>query len=378
MPTNNVLNNRSSTFTVDNTLTVTDGDINLTGTTTGNLDLPATNSAGTRGVVTVGALRMFSFFGDRSSYFGFDAGNTASITTAADNIGVGYRALQAVTSASRNVALGSNAAYQLTTPNNGVYIGYNAGQGIIAAGGENVAVGYLALSQQNLAGDNVAIGAQSLRDASQPVRCTAVGPGSLAFMANGTDNIAIGWESGQAYTGAESSNILIDHDGVLGESNVIRIGSNQTACYIDGISGVNVGSVATVLTMASDQVGTAVITAGTGIDVLAGANTITISSSGGETLDYTNVNTTPYTVLTTDQYISVDCSGGAITVNLPLVLVVGKTFTIKDRTGNANTFNITVTTVGGGINIDGAATYTMNTQYASINIIANASTYEIW
>lgn len=93
---------------------------------------------------------------------------------------------------------------------------------------------------------------------------------------------------------------------------------------------------------------------------------------------YANVNTSPYVVGASDQFLSVDCSGGAITVQLPNSPTSSRIFWIKDRTGSAPTHNITVTTVGGAVNIDGAVTYTMNTAYQSINIIFNGTSYEIF
>ncbi len=120
------------------------------------------------------------------------------------------------------------------------------------------------------------------------------------------------------------------------------------------------------------------ITAGSGISISNGPGTITISATGADLLAYTNVNTTPYVVLTTDEYLGVDCSGGAITIQLPNAPSTGRVFYIKDRTGSANTNNISVTTVGGAVNIDGVTTYTMNTQYASINVLFDGSTYQIF
>lgn len=109
-----------------------------------------------------------------------------------------------------------------------------------------------------------------------------------------------------------------------------------------------------------------------------GTSTLTISATGTTLIDYTNVNTTPYVALPTDTYLSVDCSAGAITVQLPNAATTGRVWIIKDRTGSAATNNITVTTVGGVVTIDGAATFVMNTAYESIEVIGNSSTYEIF
>jgi hypothetical protein len=126
----------------------------------------------------------------------------------------------------------------------------------------------------------------------------------------------------------------------------------------------------------SPSAGNINITAGTGITVVGTTNTLTISSNN--VTAYTNVNTSPYVVLSTDDYLSVDCSAGAITIQLPNAATLGRIIDIKDRTGSAATHNITVTTVGGSVNIDGATTFVMNTAYQAISAIGNASTYEVF
>lgn len=119
---------------------------------------------------------------------------------------------------------------------------------------------------------------------------------------------------------------------------------------------------------------------GTGINIVGnpGTSTLTVSTTGTTNLTYTNVNTTPYVVLSTDEYLSVDCSGGAITLRFANAATSGRAFIIKDRTGSAATHNITLTTVGGAVNIDGATTYVMNSAYQSVNIIGNAVSYEVY
>ena len=96
---------------------------------------------------------------------------------------------------------------------------------------------------------------------------------------------------------------------------------------------------------------------------------------------YTNVTfaMSPYTVLSTDQYISCDTSGGAITLNFPNAPTFKQEWVVKDRTGNANTNPITITTPGGVVNFDLNPTLTMNTSLASISLKANNTpAYEIY
>lgn len=90
---------------------------------------------------------------------------------------------------------------------------------------------------------------------------------------------------------------------------------------------------------------------------------------------YTPTAATPYTVLTTDACIGVDCSGGAKQVNLPNAPSVGSAWIIKDVTGNCAANNITVTTSAGVVLIDLAATYVLNIAYASITAVWTGTKY---
>lgn len=337
MATNNALNNQSAPFTV------TAGDLILSA---GNFLMPDTVVGGTAGKITVGGNLYFNNFGSGGSntFWGFNSGNINVLNTGGGNNGFGAGTLQFMQSGSQNTAMGHVALQVVTTGSNNSAIGGGAGN-LVTTGGNNTLIGYQ----------------------------------SGAFVQTGSSNIALGYQAGNSWTAANANNINIGNVGA-NESATIRIGTNatHTAAYIAGIDGVNVGSVAKVLTMASDKLGTATITAGTGITVTPGANTITISSSGTTSLTYTNVNTTPYVVLATDEYLSVDCSGGPITLQFPNAATLGRVFIVKDRTGSANSNAITITTVGGAVNIDGATSYSMNTQYAAIQLMGNGSTYEIF
>lgn len=122
------------------------------------------------------------------------------------------------------------------------------------------------------------------------------------------------------------------------------------------------------------------ITAGTNITLTPGPNTLTIDATGGaSSINITPVNTTPYVVLATDNFLAVDCSGGAIIVQLPNAPTTGRVFTVKDTTGSATPGNqIIITTVGGIVNIDGAATYPLQTAYQSVQLVFDGTGYEIY
>lgn len=149
--------------------------------------------------------------------------------------------------------------------------------------------------------------------------------------------------------------------------------NNSPGGFIETLTG-NTGGAVGPLAGNINVVGTGSIT----VTGNPGTHTLTISTTGTTTLAYTNVTTSPYVVLTTDEYLSVDSSTIAITIQLPNAPSTGRVYIVKDRTGNAATHNITVTTVGGVVLIDGAATFVMNTAFEAIQVIFNGTGYEIF
>lgn len=104
---------------------------------------------------------------------------------------------------------------------------------------------------------------------------------------------------------------------------------------------------------------------------------------GGGNLTYTSVNNaaSPYTVLSTDQFIGVDVTGGAVTVKLPNAPSTGRVIRIKNTAGDPSPVGsspISVTTVGGTVTIEGVTTYTINVKLVSISLIFDGSNYRIF
>lgn len=122
--------------------------------------------------------------------------------------------------------------------------------------------------------------------------------------------------------------------------------------------------------------------AGTGITLTNPSGVVgnTTISASAVALNYTSVNhaASPYTVLTTDDYISCDTSGGAITLLFPNAPATPEVWVIKDRTGNATANNITITTVGGAINIDGATSQLVNSNFGAVQMLFNGTTFELY
>lgn len=226
----------------------------------GNVQLPVTNAALTEGVYRWADGLAIHNYGTDNIFFGVSSGN--GTLTGTDNLAIGANTLQDLTTGTSNFAFGANTLKNVTTGNNNVGIGI-ATLTDITTQANNTAIGINAL-QFCTGGANVAIGHQSIYQ-----------------MLGGQNNVAIGAQTGTSYTGTESNNILLGYSvtGTLGESNVTRIGSGQSACYISGIDNVDVGSVASVVSISGDRLGFATITAGSGITVTPGSKTITVASS---------------------------------------------------------------------------------------------------
>lgn len=114
------------------------------------------------------------------------------------------------------------------------------------------------------------------------------------------------------------------------------------------------------------------------VNITAGTGSIKFAS-GWVVPSTTVLNAaSPYTVLGTDYLISVDTSGGAVTVTLPAATAVaGRTFVIRDTGGAAAASNITIG--GGGTNLVGggaaAATKVISAAYAGATVYSNGATW---
>jgi hypothetical protein len=171
---------------------------------------------------------------DQSTVLGDDAllNNFGSNNTA-----IGFNALLIDTFGTDNTAIGDSALFN----NNG---SFNTATGSFAHyfntnGSFNTATGLSAL-QSNTTGDG----------------STAIGTFALAFNTTGSGNIALGLGAGFSLTTGDN-NIDIGNGGVAGESNTIRIGTQetQTATFIAGIRGVPISGGTAVGVNSNGQLG---------------------------------------------------------------------------------------------------------------------------
>jgi hypothetical protein len=238
------VNNPVGTITIDGDIGSASGaTILLTGGTSGAiftgsgstltesfnfLSLPATNSGGTAGYISFNGNRWISQRGTDNTFVGQLAGNTTlTVGSAIDNTALGAGALLELSTGSRNVGIGEGTLISLTT------------------GVSNTAIGTEAA--------NTLIGAS---------RNTVVGDGALDNATATSDNIAIGFDAADAFGTNEASNIIIGSNGVIGDNNTIRIGTQgsgtrqQNLAFVAGIVGVSPSNpVFTTINSSTGQLG---------------------------------------------------------------------------------------------------------------------------
>jgi|SRR4051812_31023652 hypothetical protein len=122
------------------------------------------------------------------------------------------------------------------------------------------------------------------------------------------------------------------------------------------------------------------VNGGPGVEVIAnpnGSNNMVIELTEVSPA-YTNVTfaQSPYTVLSTDYFISVDATGGPVIINLPDSPSANKEFVIKDRLGQSQTNNIIVKSLTGASTVDGQVSYTFTDNYESLECLFHVANYE--
>jgi hypothetical protein len=299
----------------------------------------------------------FSNLGIGSSFPNITAGGQT-------NSGYGSAALNGIVGGRHNTGIGGGALQVLTNGNYNTMVGSQSGLVLAGTASANCAYGYESLASSVSGSFNCAFGYESLLD------CL------------GSNNIAIGSVAGGNYTGTESSNVLLNHAGVLGESNVMRLGTagSQTSSYVSGITGVTVAASSPVGVNSSGQLSDLGFGTVGQVFTSGGAGVSPSWANGASTLSIKSVThgASPYTVLADDEFLACQTSGGVITILLPNAPTTGRVITIKDSNGAAAASNISVTTVGGTVTIDGQTTYTMSSNYQSIDVIFDGSNYEVF
>lgn len=250
------------------------------------------------------------------------AAGMGAVTNIAGNTGVATPAagVITVTTGSANTqgtavftASGSTVTQTFSDADGNLGLGANCLNSIVAGSAtNNVALGVDSATALTTGDHNVMIGGPQLYTTTGSYNC---------FLGSGAGNNTL-------FLGSESSNILIGYQasGIPFLSNTLQIGKatgtgagELARAIIYGIDGVNVGSTANIVTILGNQLGSATVTAGTGVSIATGANTITVNATGGGVT---------WSVISADQTAAVNngyfCNkAGLLSLALPATSAVG-------------------------------------------------------
>lgn len=306
MAQQNSINNRSSTLTVDNTLTVTAGDATVSA---GNIKLPTTTA--TTGQVQINATRFVHNYGTANTFVGETAGNTTLTTANAnDETGIGYQALIALTTGAANTAVGYQSGVAITSGSNNTSVGLGSNQKVATTGG-NTGIGYTANCSSGT--NNTAVGMQA----------------SPQITATGSYNATFGYQAGVNYAGAESSNVLIMNTGTLGESNKMRIGTDGTGN----------GQVDTVVIAGTNASISTAATAGT-VNIATGAasKVVTLGSTDTTSSLALKYGTADFTIASATGTVMTILDTGEMTMPLQSAFSAVVTDHVTDCTGDGTVY----------------------------------------
>lgn len=231
---------------------------------------------GVRHLTAIGTISGSSVNNTDSTFVGYQAGTSS--TAALRDVAVGSGALKAITTATDNVGVGYNAL-ALNTASGNTAVGASAGATIVAGTGMT-AVGYSALSVAT-GNNNTVVGHSAAGALTTAANATIVGQGSVLGVMTGNNNTVIGQGAGTAATTAASATI-VGQGAVLGvmtgaNNTVIGQGAAAAATSAASTTVVGQGSLLGVVTGANNTV----LGQGSGVGILGGAgNTIVGQGSG--------------------------------------------------------------------------------------------------
>jgi len=267
-----------------------------------------------------------------------------------------------------------------------------------AAGVVNLTTtGAFDITVNSTAGSVILTGAEAAVDAVQ-INATTAGGG--VDINAGSGGVTVDTTAAISLDAATASNLTVTGAADLtlqstaGAVNVISGEANLDSINITsggGMSIVAVGAAAKDILITSTS-GSMTLSAGesvtdalnltaggaaSGINLTAGTNGILLSSGQKVkvTAVVTGVNASPYALLGTDYFVSVDTGAGVMTITLPASPATGRKVTVYDAGGAAAGSNITIDGNGKNIAAAGtaAATKLINTAYESYNLVYNGT-----
>jgi len=257
---------------------------------------------------------------------------------------------------------GTISTFTLSDASYNIFLGRFAGT-LSNSSAESVGIGYASMYQTQTSQKTSCFGSNSGYALTQDTNNTAIGAYSLNRLTTGSTNACLGYLAGNSYTSSESSNICVLSTGTLGESNTIRIGTQgsgagqQNTAYMAGIVGVTVSN--PVLTTINSSTGQLGVIASSNNSVLTtgatGVPTLTSLATDGKLIIGSTAGVPAAATLTAGSGISITNGSNSISIAVN-GSSVGQTITgnsggaLSPTSGNWNilTDNSTVKFVGSG------------------------------
>jgi hypothetical protein len=217
-----------------------------------------------------------------------------------------------------------------------------------------MAIGTAALLLSTTAGDNCAIGSDALREITTGANNVAIGTDAGRRISGGSANqtslqsIYIGQDTRSSANG-NTNEMVFGHTAIGQGSNTVTLGNSSiTKTFLRGNTMVNT-------------------TTDNGVDELQVQGSIS-----GIGFKQAYVTKTGAYTATNDDYV-IDCTSGTFTVTLPASSGrTGRILIIKNSGAG------TITVDGNASEtIDGAATYSLAVQYATVQIISDGTNWKI-
>ena len=165
----------------------------------------------------------------KSSMGGSQGSGSSYNFTGDNNVGIGVDSLKVITSGQRNVSLGSSSGIALTSGSENILIGQNTGKGI-TTGGNNTYVGHAVASHSSSTGHSNTLVGSAVASSGALTGNYNVGMGRnvLQALTSGSNNIALGYQSGDSIN-TGSSNVILGKGAMVNatsQSNCVVIGAD--------------------------------------------------------------------------------------------------------------------------------------------------------
>jgi hypothetical protein len=271
---------------------------------------------------------------------------------------------------SYNVSLGHGALASLTTGLYNFAIGAGA-LGLNTTGYENVAIGKDALALNTSGNNNTAIGTPSMVFNTTGYKNTAIGYNSFIHNLTGYSNVSIGVLAG-IYISGGTANQTSNQSIFIGEDTRASAAGNTNE-MVFGHTAIGQGS--NTVTLGNSSITKTFLRGNTMVNTTTdnGVDELQVNGSiSGIGMKQAYVTKTGAYTATNDDYV-IDCTSGTFTVTLPASSGrTGRILIIKNSGAG------TITVDGNGAEtIDGAATYSLAVQYATVQIMSDGTNWKI-